>query len=88
MSIPRLMSMPRTVHFACTSVTIVVAVAIITHMFCYLFLIFNFFFRRFRIAAPAVWNSIPVDIRACTSVQIFRTNLTTFLLKKIFPIVK
>ena len=35
--------------------------------------------RRFSIAAPSVWNSLPVTIRAASSVGSFRSQLKTHL---------
>jgi len=38
----------------------------------------NFGARRFRVAAPTVWNSLPADIRACTFYGSFTRQLKTY----------
>ncbi len=35
--------------------------------------------RAFAAAAPTLWNSLPYKIRTCTSVEVFKSKLKTFL---------
>jgi len=44
----------------------------------------NFGARSFRVAAPTVWNSLPADIRACTSYGSFTRQLKTFYFNNAF----
>lgn len=37
--------------------------------------------RAFSVAAPSIWNSLPLDIRQCDSVSVFRKQLKTHLFK-------
>ncbi len=34
--------------------------------------------RSFRVAAPTIWNSLPAEVRGCTSITVFRRQLKTF----------
>ena len=38
--------------------------------------------RDFRCAAPAIWNSLPDDIKSACSIESFRAKLTTFILRQ------
>ena len=38
--------------------------------------------RAFRCAAPAIWNSLPNDIKSACSIESFRTKLKTFLFRQ------
>jgi len=38
--------------------------------------------RAFSVAAPTLWNSIPIDIKTSTSIDIFKKKLKTYLFKK------
>ena len=38
--------------------------------------------RAFRCAAPAIWNSLPDDIKSSCSIESFRTKLKTFLFRQ------
>ena len=38
--------------------------------------------RAFKNAAPRVWNSLPLQIRQCTTLSSFKTNLKTHLLNQ------
>ena len=38
--------------------------------------------RAFRCAAPAIWNSLPADIKSACSIESFRTKLKTFLFRQ------
>ena len=40
--------------------------------------------RAFMHAAPIVWNSLPLDIRQSTTVELFKTRMKTFLFRKAF----
>ena len=40
--------------------------------------------RAFSCAAPALWNSLPDDIRSCNSLTVFKSKLKTFLFKRYF----
>ena len=40
--------------------------------------------RRFSVAAPALWNSIPVSIRASATINSFKKNLKTYMFKSAF----
>ena len=37
-----------------------------------------------RLAAPKLWNSLPLDIRNSGSITLFKCKLKTFLLKKYY----
>ena len=37
--------------------------------------------RAFSIAGPKLWNDLPLEIRKCASVAIFKQSLKTFLFK-------
>ena len=39
--------------------------------------------RAFSVAAPTLWNSLPLDIRCCVSLQSFKTLLKTHLYNKV-----
>jgi hypothetical protein len=40
--------------------------------------------RSFKHAAPLIWNSLPLNIRRCETVNCFKTNLKTFLFRKAY----
>jgi len=40
--------------------------------------------RGFGVAAPSVWNSLPTDIRACSSPLTFRRLLKTHFCKQVY----
>ena len=40
--------------------------------------------RRFSVVAPMEWNRLPLDIRASTSVDVFKRKLKTFLFIKAY----
>ena len=40
--------------------------------------------RRFSVAAPLVWNSLPLDLRTANSLPVFKNNLKTFLFRRDF----
>ena len=40
--------------------------------------------RAFSVAAPTLWNSLPLDIRCCDSLQSFKTLLKTHLYNKVY----
>ena len=40
--------------------------------------------RAFRVAAPTIWNQLPVNLRTTTSLQIFRGKLKTFYFRLAF----
>ena len=40
--------------------------------------------RAFSVAAPALWNSLPADIRAASSDGMFKKRLKTYLFTKLF----
>ena len=42
--------------------------------------------RAFSVAAPRLWNKLPFEIRACSDVNLFKSKLKTFLLKKVYDI--
>ena len=42
--------------------------------------------RAFSLSAPKLWNSLPEDLRNCSSVETFKGKLKTFLFKNIFNI--
>jgi len=37
--------------------------------------------RAFSVAAPVLWNSLPLDLRQCPSLNAFKSHLKTFLFK-------
>lgn len=39
--------------------------------------------RAFAIAAPKLWNNLPIDVRMSDSIQLFKSHLKTHLLKQI-----
>src|SRR5208282_4843894 len=41
-------------------------------------------FRSFKHSSATVWNSLPVDIRGCNTVDTFKRNLKTYLFKLAF----
>ena len=41
--------------------------------------------RAFRIAGPNAWNSLPADIRDCSTIDTFKTKLKNHLFAKSFP---
>ena len=43
-------------------------------------------FRSFSVAAPFLWNSLPLDVREATNVNIFKQSLKTFLFKQFYNI--
>ena len=40
--------------------------------------------RSFEVAAPRLWNALPIDLRECDSVDIFKKHLKTHLFQKAF----
>jgi hypothetical protein len=40
--------------------------------------------RSFRVSAPTIWNSLPHNVRASSSLTLFRRNLKTFLFESAF----
>ena len=40
--------------------------------------------RAFAVAAPRLWNSIPLELRSSSSIDIFKRHLKTYLFKKAF----
>ena len=42
--------------------------------------------RAFSICAPRLWNSLPNDLRCCTSLDSFKKDLKTHLFKKTFKV--
>ena len=38
----------------------------------------------FAVAAPTLWNSLPYEIRTCTSVDNFKSKLKTFLFNSVY----
>lgn len=40
--------------------------------------------RAFAFAAPKLWNSLPVDVRASETIQSFKSRLKTHLFKLAF----
>ena len=42
--------------------------------------------RAFSVAAPRLWDKLPFEIRACSDVNLFKSKLKTFLLKKVYDI--
>ena len=41
--------------------------------------------RDFPVAAPIIWNELPITLKSCESLASFRKNLKTYLLKIAFP---
>jgi hypothetical protein len=41
-------------------------------------------YRSFSCSAPLLWNSLPQDLRLCTSLACFKKKLKTFLFKKAY----
>ena len=42
--------------------------------------------RAFSAAAPRLWNKLPFEMRACSDVNIFKSQLKTFLFKMVYDI--
>ena len=42
--------------------------------------------RAFAVAAPVLWNTLPVNIRSCDTLQTFKSNLKTYLFKRFFDL--
>jgi len=42
--------------------------------------------RSFLVSVPVIWNALPLPLRSCTSLLIFRKNLKTYLFKKAFDL--
>jgi hypothetical protein len=42
------------------------------------------FFYTFGMAAPALWNILPYHIRSCSSLNIFKQSIKTFLFRQAF----
>ena len=40
--------------------------------------------RSFAYAAPQLWNSLPLNVRNCDSILVFKKRLKTFLFRKAF----
>ena len=40
--------------------------------------------HRLSVAAPLVWNSLPLDLRTANSLPVFNNNLKTFLFRRDF----
>jgi len=40
--------------------------------------------RRFSVAAPVVWNAVPQNIRACSTITSFKRHLNTWLFHQSF----
>jgi len=40
--------------------------------------------RAFRISAPTTWNSLPTNVRECSSLAIFRNHLKTHYFSSAF----
>ena len=40
--------------------------------------------RAFSVAAPTLWNSLPLQIRCCESLQLFKNLLKTHLYNKVY----
>ena len=43
-------------------------------------------YRAFSQAAPKIWNSLPVSIRACCELGAFKSKIKTFLFKRAFQL--
>ena len=43
-------------------------------------------FRAFSVIAPMLWNDLPVDMRSIDDVNIFKSKLKTFLLKRVYEL--
>ena len=42
--------------------------------------------RAFSVAAPHLWNSLPVELRSCQSIDSFKRSLKTFLFKEAYNV--
>jgi len=42
--------------------------------------------RSFSVFAPTMWNTLPVELRNCTSIDCFKKNLKTHLFKEVYNI--
>ena len=40
--------------------------------------------RAFAHAAPQLWNSLPLDVRNCENISVFKKRLKTFLFNKAY----
>ena len=39
----------------------------------------TFYQRYFYAAAPKLWNTLPLELRSCTSIDTFKKSLKTYL---------
>ena len=44
--------------------------------------------RAFSVAAPRLWNNLPLTIRSCVSLNSFKTSLKSHLLKEAYPTIE
>jgi len=42
--------------------------------------------RAFSVAAPTLWNKLPLQIRLSSSEAVFKANLRTYLFKRAFDL--
>ena len=42
--------------------------------------------RAFQTVAPKIWNQLPIEIKTCSDVDLFKTLLKTHLFKKSYGI--
>ena len=40
--------------------------------------------RAFEVAAPKLWNTLPLDLRLCSTIDTFKKRLKTYLFKMAF----
>ncbi len=40
--------------------------------------------RPFSVAAPQLWNNLPLYLRSATSLQVFKSSVKTYLFKKAY----
>ena len=40
--------------------------------------------RAFMVAAPRLWNSLPIELRAITNVNSFKAHIKTYLFKTLY----
>ena len=42
--------------------------------------------KSFTISAPMLWNNLPLDLRSCSNLDIFKSKLKTYLFKLAFKL--
>ena len=46
----------------------------------------SYWAKSFTISAPMLWNNLPLDLRSCSNLDIFKSKLKTYLFKLAFKL--